>query len=176
MWQKSSSETNGTAPSGGRPDAGASDAREVPIISRSIVIRGEVSGEASLVIRGRVEGNVRLPDKNVFVDPEGRVTGDIHAQIIRVEGRVEGRLAGQQRVVIRSTARVSGDIHSPRVSLEDGCRYRGKIDTRARPADAREPASLLSASGAGANRAVEAPATGNPVHLARVTTGGTKSM
>lgn len=112
-----------------REEPSPGEARDVPVIGRSITVRGDVTGEQSLVIRGRVRGNVLLGESNVFVDPEGRVTGDIHAQIIRVEGRVEGRLVGAQRVVIRSGARVRGEVRAPRVTLEDGCRYSGKVES-----------------------------------------------
>ncbi|NIR29675.1 MAG: polymer-forming cytoskeletal protein [Gammaproteobacteria bacterium] len=175
MWQKRTSEASGSEARIGRTDAGHGDARDVPIIGRSIVIRGDVTGGESIVIRGRVEGNVLLPDKNVFVDPEGRVTGDIHAQIIRVEGYVEGRLWGKQRVVIRSTARVTGDILSPRITLEDGCRYSGKIDTEATSDGFRntkgEPASARSYPGAETQLA-----SSNPLRLARATGSDTKPM
>jgi cytoskeletal protein CcmA (bactofilin family) len=135
MWSKQASDP-GPQHSGIREgEAGAKDARDVPVIGRTLVVRGQITGQESLVIRGRVHGDVILPDNNVFVDPEGRVEGNIHALTIRVEGRVSGVLRGDQRILIRASAEVDGDIVSPRITLEEGCRYRGRVDTAARGSD-----------------------------------------
>jgi cytoskeletal protein CcmA (bactofilin family) len=97
-------------------------------IGRSITIRGDVTGDEELVIQGRVEGTVDLKQHNVTVGPEGKVKADISGCVVTVEGEVEGDLRAQERVVLRSSARVEGDVVAPRVVLEDGATFRGSID------------------------------------------------
>jgi cytoskeletal protein CcmA (bactofilin family) len=41
---------------------------------------------------------------------------------------VKGDLYGSERVAIRKTGNVHGNIVSPKVSLEEGCRFKGSID------------------------------------------------
>jgi hypothetical protein len=64
----------------------------------------------------------------VTVGAEGDVKADIIARILVVEGRVQGNLSAEEQVMLRSSARVEGDIRAPRVVLEDGARFRGGVD------------------------------------------------
>ncbi len=114
-----------------RPSPMPKAPRERAVIGPSISIRGDVTGEEDLVIDGRVEGAVELKNNSVTVGREGRIKANIHAKVVEVQGRVEGDLHGDEQVVIRRSAHVIGDITAPRVSLEDGCKYRGRIDMEA---------------------------------------------
>ena len=108
-------------------------------IGRSITIRGEVSGDEDLLIQGRVDGSVTLPQQSVIVGKEGRVKAGITGRIVTVEGEVEGDLTAQEQVVLRSTARVRGDITAPRLVLEDGANFRGLVDMETPGAGEKKP-------------------------------------
>ncbi len=97
-------------------------------IGPSITIRGEVSGDEDLLIQGRVDGSVDLKLQSVTVGSEGRVKANISGRVVTVEGAVEGDLRAQEQVILRSSARVQGDITAPRVVLEDGASFRGLVD------------------------------------------------
>lgn len=97
-------------------------------IGPSIDIHGDVTGKEDLVIQGRVEGKVDLKQNQVTVGTSGRVTADISARTITVEGEVDGNLYGDERVIVRRSGRVRGNIVAPRISLEDGASFNGSID------------------------------------------------
>lgn len=124
---------------------------EQAVIGSSIKIQGEVAGDQDLVIQGEVEGTVALDQNSVTVGPEGEVTADITGRIITVEGHVEGDLTADEQIVLRSTARVEGDITAPRVVLEDGARFRGGVDMGEASKKSREEGKAGS-SGAKAKR------------------------
>lgn len=107
-----------------RATAGA----ERATIGPSITIKGEVTGDEDLLIQGRVEGSVELHLQSVTVGSDGRVKANVTGRVVTVEGEVEGDLHAQEQVVLRSSARVTGDITAPRVVLEDGARFRGLVD------------------------------------------------
>ena len=117
-----------------RPPA-PSRSREPATIGPSISIRGDLSGDEDLIVQGRVEGTINLKQNNVTVGKEGRITAAIRAQGITVEGHVEGNLHGDEQVVVRRSGNVQGDINTPRVTLEDGCRFKGAVDMELKPAD-----------------------------------------
>jgi len=108
----------------GRTNAGG----ERATIGPSITIKGEVTGDEDLLIQGQVEGSVELQLQSVTVGGDGRVKANITGRVVIVEGEVEGDLHAQEQVVLRSSARVAGDITAPRVVLEDGARFRGLVD------------------------------------------------
>ena len=112
-----------------KPSASAKSGAQKPAtIGSSIVIHGDVTGEEDLVVDGSIEGTVNFKDNNLVVSVNGRVTANINARIIRVDGEVKGELYGSEQVVISPSGKVKGDIRAPRVVLEDGCTFKGSVD------------------------------------------------
>ena len=97
-------------------------------IGPSIFIKGDLSGDEDLVIEGRVEGKVDLKQNNVTVGKNGRVTADVFGRVVMVEGEVDGNVFAQEQAIVRQSGAVRGNITSPRVTLEDGSRFKGSID------------------------------------------------
>jgi cytoskeletal protein CcmA (bactofilin family) len=102
--------------------------RDAAVIGPSIQIKGDLSGEEDLVIQGKVNGTIQLREKSLTVGSQGQVNANVLAHSIIVEGEVKGDLYGSERVSIRKTGNVQGNIVSPKVSLEEGCRFKGSID------------------------------------------------
>jgi len=98
------------------------------IIGPSISIKGELAGEEDLLIQGRVEGKIDLKKHNVTVGKNGRVKADIYGKVISIEGEVQGNLFGEEKIVLRQSGVVRGNITAPRVNLEDGAKFKGSID------------------------------------------------
>ena len=111
-------------PAASRPAA----SREAAVIGPSIQIDGDLRGEEDLVIEGEVSGTVTLKSNSVTVGAQGKVRADVYAHSIYVEGFVEGDMYGSERVHIRKSAQVRGNITSPNVSLEDGAKFKGSIE------------------------------------------------
>jgi cytoskeletal protein CcmA (bactofilin family) len=102
--------------------------REAAVIGPSIHIDGDLRGDEDLVIDGEVKGAVHLRNNSLTIGSHGKVTADVYAHTIFVEGYMEGDLYGAERICIRNAARVRGNIASPRVSLEDGAKFKGSIE------------------------------------------------
>jgi cytoskeletal protein CcmA (bactofilin family) len=110
-------------------------------IGPSIQISGDVTGNEDVRIEGRVEGTVNLSDNILTVGKEGQINATVNARAIFVEGKVEGDLKGDEQVVVHSSGDVRGNIVAPRVTLEDGCKFKGSIDMDVEPSAARAPGS-----------------------------------
>jgi cytoskeletal protein CcmA (bactofilin family) len=102
--------------------------REAAVIGPSIHIDGDLRGEEDLLIEGEVNGTVQLKSNSLTIGSQGKVRADVYAHTIYVEGLMEGDLYGSERVVIRRTAQVKGNVTSPRVSLDEGARFKGTIE------------------------------------------------
>jgi len=97
-------------------------------IGPSIFIKGDLSGEEDLMIQGHVEGTINLKQNNLTIGQEGRVNANIHAHTITVEGNLKGDVFGEDKVIIKKTGNVNGNVTAPRVSLEDGAKFKGSMD------------------------------------------------
>lgn len=125
-----------------RPAPAPASARPSAVIGPTICIRGEVTGDEDVLVEGRVEGDLNLPQNQVQVGKGGRVQAKVNARLVEVEGAIEGDISGNEKVVLRQSAEVSGNIRSPRVTLEDGCRFKGSIDMD--PGAAEAPVSGIA--------------------------------
>ncbi|RKZ37471.1 MAG: polymer-forming cytoskeletal protein [Gammaproteobacteria bacterium] len=148
MWKKS--ETGGGTPPQSSADESKSGpetskvSRELATIGPSISMCGDLSGDEDLMVQGRVEGTITLRQNTLTVGREGRVKANVHAKLVRVEGNVEGDLRGDEQVIVNRSGNVQGNIVAPRVTLEDGCKFRGTIDMDVKPASAVKDRAKVS--------------------------------
>jgi cytoskeletal protein CcmA (bactofilin family) len=141
-----------------RRSTGDAPSSERAIIGPSITIKGEVSGDEDLLIQGQVEGSVELDLHSVTVGRDGRVKANITARVVTVEGNVEGDLLAEEQIILRSSARVMGDITAPRVVLEDGASFKGLVDMGERP-DASRTSNAKAKGATGSARSSDADAS-----------------
>jgi len=97
-------------------------------ISSGLKISGEISGTSDLYIDGETQGKIRLTNARVTVGPNGRVTADIEAREIIIEGSVQGNLKAGERVQLGAQSKLQGSVLTPRFAIEDGARLRGKVE------------------------------------------------
>lgn len=98
------------------------------VLSPSIAVKGDISGTEDLVLEGKMEGTISLPKNEILIGPDGQVKADLTALKVSIEGRVTGDIRGSERVVIKSSGKVEGNIVAPRVVLEDGCQFKGSVE------------------------------------------------
>ena len=101
---------------------------EVAHIGKSVIIKGELSGSEDLYLDGEVEGTIELHQNSVIIGPNGRIRAHVHAREVVVHGKVDGNIQGKDRVELKRSAVLVGDIVTQRVSIEDGAYFKGSID------------------------------------------------
>jgi cytoskeletal protein CcmA (bactofilin family) len=111
---------------------------DVATIGKSVVVRGELSGSEDLYVDGEVEGSISLKGQSLTIGPHGRVRANLEARNVVVHGRVDGNINASDRVDLRKSASLTGDIATARVAIEDGAYFKGTIDIqKAEPAAVR---------------------------------------
>src|SRR3984893_16262411 len=142
-----------THPAGSHRDAPAApppaSSHATACISQGIRIKGEITGSEDLFVDGPVEGKLNLANGSLTVGPNGSVKADIIAREVVVRGRVEGKIAGKERVQLWNTGYVSGEIQTQRLAIEDGAVLRGKVET-GRPVEKSEDRSVSAGKPNGA--------------------------
>jgi len=144
MFKKSDSEDSRSEPtihSSEHSLPSTTRSRAAATIGPSIQIHGDVTGNEDVRIEGRVEGTVNLSDNVLTIGKDGQINATANARSIFVEGKVEGDLKADDQIVIQSSGNVRGNIVAPRVTLEDGCKFKGSIDMDVEPNASRSSAS-----------------------------------
>ena len=81
-----------------------------------------------MFIDGTVDGKLDLGNASVTVGPNGKVKADISAREVIVRGQVDGKIDGTERVQLWNSGRVTGEVHTERLAIEDGAVLRGKVE------------------------------------------------
>ena len=96
-------------------------------IGTSVIIKGELSASEDLTLGGQMEGSVTLPDYTLTIGPHANIEAAISAKVVVIVGKVTGNVTAKERVDIRATGSVTGDIDSPQLAVADGARLHGHV-------------------------------------------------
>jgi len=110
-------------------------------IGKSVVIKGEVSGSEDLYVDGNVEGNIELRNHSLTVGPNGNVKANVSAKAVMIQGKLDGSVNASDRVDLRKSAVVTGDVTTQRIAIEEGAFLKGKVDIQKEAGKAAVPAS-----------------------------------
>jgi cytoskeletal protein CcmA (bactofilin family) len=101
------------------------------VIGKSVVIRGDLSGNEDLYIDGDIEGTITLTDSQLTVGPNARVRADVSVRDIVVFGHLTGNINATGRVDLRQSALVNGDVLAGRLSIEESAVLKGRVELKA---------------------------------------------
>lgn len=88
-------------------------------------IVGDLISDSNLRIDGEVTGNVSTSSK-VVIGELGKISGNLTCLDADIEGKIEGVLKVEQTLVLREKARITGDIYTSKVQIEEGAVFNGK--------------------------------------------------
>lgn len=100
--------------------------RITSVLGDGTTYHGRLSGRGGVRIEGAFEGEIEL-NGLLVVGTTGRVTCEhLRANIVIVAGAIRGNISAE-KVEIRSTGRVWGDVVTAAFSTEEGAFLRGQI-------------------------------------------------
>lgn len=98
------------------------------LIGKSFMIKGQVSCDGDLYIDGQVEGSVDPRGHRLTIGPDGRLKANVNARAVVVRGKLEGNIQATERVDLKQSAIVVGDIVTQSISIESGANIKGSIE------------------------------------------------
>ncbi len=156
--------------SGEQGEAGGSSDRRVSI-PRSVApatsvdvgtqVTGKIICKETLRIDGRVKGEVRC-EKTVIIGEQAKVEATVEADAIIIFGEVKGDVTATRKITLERTARMTGDLATPGIVIEEGAKLKGRIVIGAeeQPAVKRQPASRAAAQADGSATRSRVPSPG----------------
>ena len=106
---------------------------QIASLGKSVVIKGEVSGSEDLYVDGEIEGSIDLRNHSVTIGPNGKLKASVSAKSIVVQGKVDGSLSASDRLDLRKSAIVTGDVTTQRIAIEEGAFLKGNVDIQKDP-------------------------------------------
>jgi cytoskeletal protein CcmA (bactofilin family) len=97
------------------------------VIGKGLFIKGELHGEEDLIVEGTVEGTITM-QKSLTIESGGKIKADITTESITIRGEMEGNLTARDKISIQNGGRLIGDMTAPRIEVEDGAYYKGRIE------------------------------------------------
>ena len=97
---------------------------------RSICVKGDITGSEDLTVDGQVDGRIDLPNHTLTVGPNATVCADITAKTVMIFGTVLGSVTAHERIEIRRSGSVEGNVACARLVVQDGAILCGKVETR----------------------------------------------
>ena len=96
------------------------------VVGRDISVSGEINSCEILFVEGRVQAN--LGDCRVIeIAESGSFKGAAQVDRAEIAGRFEGTLTARERLVVRATGRLSGEIRYARLEVEGGGEITGQV-------------------------------------------------
>lgn len=96
----------------------------------TLVIKGELSASEDLSLEGRIEGTVSLPDHVLTIGAGAEVAAQVTARVVVLQGTLTGNVDALERMEIKPSGQMHGDLVSPKVQMADGATFCGRLETR----------------------------------------------
>ncbi|MBC8453425.1 polymer-forming cytoskeletal protein [PVC group bacterium] len=97
------------------------------IIGEDVEITGGVKCESSIQIDGKLNGDLTC-NGTATIGGSSAIKGNLSGEMVMISGQVNGNIVAKDKIELKSTARLHGDIRSRRLTVEDGTTFVGKVD------------------------------------------------
>ena len=97
-------------------------------IDEGAEIEGKFVFSGVVMLNGKISGEITSTD-TVIVGEKGCVNAELRSHVVIVSGEVLGNVFAGQRIELRPTARIIGNVEAPVVVMEPGARFDGHCRT-----------------------------------------------
>ena len=116
-------------------------------VGNGTTLTGEASFKGMLRVDGGLSGTVRSDDGTLIVSTNGRVDANVEVAVAQIYGTVNGDIIATKRIEMGRTAKVTGNIQTPTLAIEQGAIFEGSC----RMVQLKEQSEKASSSAASAS-------------------------
>lgn len=96
-------------------------------LSSDVEIKGTLKFQNDLVFDGKIEGEI-TSNATLTVGKSANVQGEVKSKSVIIHGTVQGNIDAAERVELKATAQLIGDLRAGRIIIEDGATFVGKSE------------------------------------------------
>src|SRR2546425_11057617 len=94
-------------------------------VGSGTIVTGEAGFKAMMRIDGQMSGRITSTGGTLVIGTNGRVDANIEVAVATVHGTVNGDIIATQRLELGRSAKVSGNIQTPSLMIEQGAIFEG---------------------------------------------------
>jgi cytoskeletal protein CcmA (bactofilin family) len=94
------------------------------VLAVGTVLTGKITAESDFRLDGRIEGEIECRGK-IVIGPKGSVKGNISTINAEIFGSVDGTIKAKERLILRASAVITGDIDIQTFEVEPGAKFNG---------------------------------------------------
>ena len=110
------------------PESPVAERRTNAWIGTALRLEGKVISSEDLTIDGEIEGSIDVGGHNLTIGPGASVKADLAAKTSTISGAVTGNVQATEKVDLRGTGSVTGNIRAPRFAMAEGATVMGKVE------------------------------------------------
>lgn len=96
-------------------------------LSSDVEIKGTLKFQNDLVFDGKIEGEIQS-NATLTVGKSAHVQGEVKSKSIIIHGSVQGNIEAVERIELKATGQLIGDLRAARIMIEDGATFVGKSE------------------------------------------------
>jgi len=104
------------------------------VLADDIAFNGVLKFSKSLMIKGKFEGQIEA-DGHLFLGPAAYVKAQIKVAKLTSYGKIDGNVFAKERVELSKESQLNGDIVTPDLVIESGCKFNGKCSMEYKKAE-----------------------------------------
>lgn len=108
-----------------RPSSG-SDAPVV--IGKGMIIKGRMHSKEDVFLNGEMEGDLNIENCRLTIGPDGKVAANARAREVDISGTLTGNVESTEKTCIRASGRLTGDVKTRGIVIEEGALFKGKVE------------------------------------------------
>jgi|GEM_PF-457852 len=97
------------------------------VIAEDVEIVGTIKSEHNIQIDGKLNGDLNCTG-NTVIGSTANIKGNISSNCVTVLGQVNGNIIAKDKIDLKTSAYVNGDVRSKRMTVEDGVTFVGKSE------------------------------------------------
>ena len=99
-------------------------------IGKGVKFTGEIQAGEDLLIDGEVHGKISITKNFLVIGVAGKVKARVNAKALALHGKLSGEVKTAERIEIKSTGALEGNLATERIIIENGGILRGNCDMR----------------------------------------------
>ena len=103
------------------------ETQKVNLIENGTKIKGDIESNGDFRIDGILDGSINSKGK-IVVGSTGTVEGNITCRNADISGKVKAQINITELLSLKSSADISGDIKTAKLSIEPGAKFSGTCD------------------------------------------------